>query len=81
MAKALNTKIKDYLCILTNLFDKTYMRNALLFIFVFIAGTFFAHAQNISFADPNVKEICIANWDTEGDGELSEAEVSAGRNP
>ena len=78
MAKALNTKIKDYLCILTNLFYKTYMRNAILTIFVFIAGTYFAHAQNISFADPNVKAICVANWDTDGDGELNEAEAAAG---
>ena len=32
---------------------------------------------NIVFADPNVKAICIANWDTDGDGELSYAEAAA----
>lgn len=32
---------------------------------------------NITFADANVKNICIANWDTNGDGELSYAEAAA----
>ena len=31
----------------------------------------------IAFADPNVKAICVANWDTDGDQELSEAEAAA----
>jgi hypothetical protein len=31
----------------------------------------------IEFADANVKAICVANWDTNGDGELSEAEAAA----
>ena len=31
----------------------------------------------ISFADANVKAICVANWDTNGDGELSYAEAAA----
>ena len=31
----------------------------------------------ISFADANVKEFCVARWDTNGDGELSEAEAAA----
>ncbi|MBQ9204052.1 MAG: leucine-rich repeat protein [Prevotella sp.] len=31
----------------------------------------------ISFTDANVKEICIANWDSNGDGELSKEEASA----
>lgn len=31
----------------------------------------------ITFADKNVKAICVANWDTNGDGELSEAEAAA----
>ena len=31
----------------------------------------------IVFADANVKAICVANWDTNGDGELSEAEAAA----
>lgn len=31
----------------------------------------------ISFADPKVKAVCVARWDTNGDGELSKAEASA----
>ena len=36
-----------------------------------------AWCDNISFADANVKAICVANWDTSGDGELSYAEAEA----
>ncbi|MBR4353150.1 MAG: Ig-like domain-containing protein [Bacteroidales bacterium] len=31
----------------------------------------------INFADPAVKEICVENWDTDGDGELSYEEAAA----
>ena len=31
----------------------------------------------IEFADANVKTICVANWDTDGDGELSKDEAAA----
>lgn len=31
----------------------------------------------ISFVDANVKVICVANWDTNGDGELDEDEAAA----
>ena len=31
----------------------------------------------ISFADANVRAICVKNWDTDGDGELSESEAAA----
>lgn len=31
----------------------------------------------ITFADPNVKVICVANWDTSGDGEVSKGEAAA----
>ena len=36
-------------------------------------------AQNniIEFADANVKALCVANWDNDGDGELSEEEAAA----
>ena len=34
-------------------------------------------SQIITFADPAVKALCVANWDTNGDGELSEAEAAA----
>ena len=32
---------------------------------------------NIVFADPAVKTICVTNWDTDGDGELSYVEAAA----
>ena len=31
----------------------------------------------IQFADPEVKRICVANWDTDGDGEINIAEAAA----
>ena len=31
----------------------------------------------ISFADAKVKALCVANWDTNNDGELDEAEAAA----
>ncbi|MCR5157867.1 MAG: leucine-rich repeat protein [Prevotella sp.] len=34
-------------------------------------------SPNITFADANVKALCVANWDTDGDGELSEVEAAA----
>lgn len=34
-------------------------------------------ATNINFVDANVKALCVQNWDTDGDGELSEAEAAA----
>ena len=36
-----------------------------------------APSPAITFADANVKEICVANWDTDGDGELGEDEAAA----
>ena len=33
-------------------------------------------ASNISFADDNVKALCVAYWDIDGDGELSESEAA-----
>ena len=33
--------------------------------------------ESIVFADANVKALCVANWDTNGDGELSYAEAAA----
>lgn len=32
--------------------------------------------QNIQFADPQVKSICVENWDKDGDGELSKSEAA-----
>ena len=37
----------------------------------------FSDSCPIPFADDNVKAICVANWDTNGDGELSYAEAVA----
>ena len=34
-------------------------------------------AENIKFADANVKAICVANWDKDNDGELSVEEAAA----
>lgn len=34
-------------------------------------------SPNIDFADANVKAICVANWDTNNDGELSYEEAAA----
>ena len=36
-----------------------------------------AHSSIITFADAKVKALCVQNWDTNGDGELSEAEAAA----
>ena len=33
--------------------------------------------SNIYFADANVKALCVENWDTDGDGELSKDEAAA----
>ena len=33
--------------------------------------------DNITFADGEVKRICVQDWDTDGDGELSKAEAAA----
>ena len=35
------------------------------------------YAENISFVDEKVKDICVAKWDTNTDGELSEEEAAA----
>ncbi len=42
-----------------------------------IAGMTKAQTENITFADAIVKAYCVANWDTDGDGELNQAEAAA----
>lgn len=42
----------------------------------FISVVFKGASDIIQFADANVKDICVANWDTNGDGELSKAEAA-----
>ena len=49
---------------------------ALLTSFMAIAQTS-SQDSFISFADAEVKRICVENWDTNGDGELSYAEAAA----
>ena len=51
------------------------MRRVILSILAtfFIALTF---AQNIDFKDAVVKSICVTQWDTDGDGELSMEEAA-----
>ena len=47
----------------------------------FISANFWKEFKNIkelpiiNFADADVKAICVANWDTDGDGELNEMEA------
>ena len=43
----------------------------------FISVMFKSAVDNIQFADANVKDICVYNWDTNHDGELSKAEAAA----
>ena len=38
---------------------------------------FAIEAPSVSFSDPTVKGICVSNWDTNQDGELSESEMAA----
>ena len=38
---------------------------------------YLGNANYILFADANVKAICVANWDTDGDGELGYEEAAA----
>ena len=50
---------------------------SLLLAFFMGVGTVWADDSDpIVFADDNVKAICVANWDTNGDGELSYAEAA-----
>lgn len=45
------------------------------FGFIWEYGTI--EPETIQFADNEVKRICVANWDTDGDGELSKQEAEA----
>ena len=60
----------------THLQLKRALRAALFVLLLCVAGMTKSLAQNITFADDNVKAICVANWDTDGDGELSYAEAA-----
>ena len=45
--------------------------------FVFSDPITFTTSNNIIFADQNVKALCVANWDTNNDNELSYTEAAA----
>ena len=74
-----------------NAFDGTPTENSTLHVPVSSIGTYrntwpwsdfkeFVTLENndiIRFADAEVKRICVENWDTNGDGELSKAEAAA----
>ena len=47
---------------------------------IIVETTSGSDSPNIKFADANVKAICVDNWDTNGDGELSEEEAAAVKN-
>lgn len=49
----------------------------LFIIHILLAIPLLAWCDNITFADAEVKAICVGNWDTNGDGELSKAEAAA----
>ena len=61
----------------THLLPKWAFRAALLIMLLSAVGMTKSLAQNITFADANVKALCVANWDTNDDGELSYAEAAA----
>lgn len=46
-------------------------------IHILFAMPLLAWCDNINFADAEVKAICVKNWDTNGDGELSKTEAAA----
>ena len=50
---------------------------ALLTLLLFAAGMTKLQAQNITFADANVKALCVDNWDDNDDGELNYEEAAA----
>ena len=56
---------------------KRLLHNILLVLLLSVVGMTKLQAQNITFADANVKAICVANWDTDSDGELSYEEAAA----
>ena len=51
------------------------MRKQLIFLFGLVLSLS-VEAANISFADSHVKAVCVEQWDTDGDGELSEEEAA-----
>ncbi len=60
-----------------SLHSKRALRSVLLVLLLSTMGMAKLQAENITFADDNVKAICVEHWDTNGDGELSYAEAAA----
>ena len=52
------------------------LRTVLFVLLLSAVGMTKVQAQNITFADDNVKAYCVANWDTNGDEELSYDEAA-----
>ncbi len=52
-------------------------KNSVFMVILLMSFFLKSYAGIITFADANVKALCVANWDTNGDGELSEAEAAA----
>lgn len=53
------------------------MKKNLLFLLLVMANVVTVWAQNISFIDSKVKALCVKNWDTNKDGNLSMVEAAA----
>lgn len=53
------------------------MRKTLLAIIATLCLSLQAKAENITFADSNVKALCVANWDSNNDGEISFEEAAS----
>lgn len=51
--------------------------NRRLLICILALQALLVKANNIEFADPNIKFLCVTNWDVDGDGELSVEEAAA----
>ena len=48
-----------------------------MYLYLYMPAQITKIVEPIAFADANVKQLCVQNWDTDGDGELSEAEAAA----
>ena len=53
------------------------MKRKLFLTILAMATSLAAWSENITFADANVKALCVTNWDTNKDGELSYEEAAA----
>ena len=56
---------------------KTIIMRKTIFLLFGLTLSMATNAENITFADPHVKAVCVEHWDTDGDGELSTDEAAA----